>query len=183
MHANKFFAFLSMGVTSMHATDVTLSVRYEKKSGFCVSHTVPSTDPIDVYIIPYNGFQITGIERYTGAKKDPLTLVNSVPFTGGRYVATEPIGQDMTIVVVATQSGGPTTAISDVRTDSCDQFFSLLVNGKTITIEGVEDPTPIVVTNLAGQTVYQGNGTTVTVANPGLYFVTVGQSTAKVLVK
>ena len=173
-------ALIGLSSFSAMAKDVTLHIRYNSKTGFCVSQTMDSESPIDVYILPYNGYSITTIGRYAGLTNEDSNPINTVSFNGGHYVETAPIGQDMTLVVNTTRNGGPTTSVDDNLANSP---VVVLVSGHNIVVEGADDDDVVTVTNIAGQTVYSGVSKSVNVAESGIYIVTVGNNSQKVVVK
>ncbi|MCH5345761.1 MAG: hypothetical protein J1E63_01550 [Muribaculaceae bacterium] len=180
-----------IGTVTAVAEEVTLSIRYENTSGFCISQTMDSNDPIDVYIIPYEGHYITKITHYAGERGNVTeNVIDSAEIAAAN--STEPYhyfrnddkvkGQNQTLVVsLEKNDNGPTTGVEEAVVD--EAFSAVIVSGKTIVVEGAAENELMTVTALNGTTIYTGFGRSVDVAESGVYVVTVGETSTKVLVK
>lgn len=71
------------------------------------------------------------------------------------------------------------TEKSGIENINCDNSINVISKGNDIIIKGVKDAS-VVIYNINGQLVYTGNGTTIAVADKGIYIVEVSGKTFKV---
>ena len=155
---------------------VTLTIQYN--SGFSLSQKMKKDQPIDVYLLPYRDYKITSIDRITDASEATTNL--SFPEVGGRYTETEPIKENTTLKVnLSATNNGPATGVENVE---AQKPLVVVVAGRTIMVEGVDDGEIVNVFNIAGQCVYAGRSHSVNVTESGVYIVRVDNATAKVVV-
>lgn len=156
--------------------EATLSIQFN--SGFKVSQKMKRNQPIDVYLLPHRDYEITSVVRSTPTTTEEV----SVPKRGGRYTETLPIKQNTNLQVNLRATGDePTTGVESVVGE--ESPVVVLVSGHNIVVEGADDGDVVTVTNIAGQTVYSGVSKSVNVAESGIYIVTVGNNSQKVVVK
>ena len=181
-------AVITLGTTTSVAKDVYLTIGYGGLGQFGLSQKMDSEDHIDIYVKPYNGYRIVSIKHYDGARnaaknRDNLLKTVSVNTTGTyHYVDDEPIGDSKTLLIEQEYIGdNKTTGVEEAVVD--EAFSAVIVSGKTIVVEGAAENELMTVTALNGTTIYTGFGRSVDVAESGVYVVTVGETSTKVLVK
>lgn len=174
------------------AKDVVVSFRYNSNTGFTLRHTIKSTDNVDFHVTPHiGGWKVDYIEkRFTDETNGQPDMTDTGLITrvdklnpDGRYTETEPVGEKPVTYLVKLSRNTedePTTGVGTVETETS---FAVNVNGNVIEVLNAPENADLVVTNLAGQTVYSGKSMTVKVAEAGIYIVTVGNESVKVAVR
>lgn len=180
-------AVITLGTAISIAKEVSLTIGYGKIKQFGLSQKMDSEDHIDIYVKPYNGYRIVSLKQYEGSRNsaDSTKLVKTITVnTTGiyHYIDDEPIGKNKTLLVEQEYIGdNKTTGVEEAVVD--EAFSAVIVSGKTIVVEGAAENELMTVTALNGTTIYTGFGRSVDVAESGVYVVTVGETSTKVLVK
>lgn len=178
---------------------INVSIRYNAKTGTGLTFKIKSTDKVDFYIMPYDQYSFSYIDKYKADTSNAATgsaLVrietSSQPeghhydVTTGHYYEDAPVGTDHVLYHVNSpmdknnaSSNEPSTGVEDVENASP---VTVIVHGHTVEVVGAETDAVVKVYTVAGALVHSGTVKTFNIDVPGVYVVTVGETSTKVAV-
>ena len=135
---------------------------------FVLHNTCPT-----VYLEPANGYDINGVTH------DGVDVTEAVTEANGYYTFAEPI-TDNTVINMAMHYNG-LSSVSGVVTDA--EGMRVLVYGHSVTVMGMVAGDTVTVYDMGGEVVMTTESSSFDVVPSGVFLVTVGEKTFKILVR